>query len=214
VTQFRLLSEVEAKRIVENKDIDVLLDFLPQGDVIKSENAHAYLQHLSSNANFESINGYAFYLNRLTRFGGSEAAALLKLYQEDVLSDVGEQQENTLKLHLVHKTPREIIASKLLMKLPDLPTDKAMRGHDLEPVMRNYMARRYQANSIDRLLTTVNEHVSQSQPYMGANLDDILHLNDKVAIIDYKALDVVPPEPKIEEICQLNFYSACSGEIA
>jgi len=129
------------------------------------------------------------HIQRLSGFGASEIGVL-----------VGERRGE----YSPFTTAREICAAKLLRALPPPPTGPMQRGLELEPHARRLFLQQTGARALADLRQAVVTHRSRSYPWLLATPDDLITLNGKTLVVDYKS----PADPlttvSLEHACQLH----------
>ncbi|MFZ1643623.1 MAG: YqaJ viral recombinase family protein, partial [Candidatus Contendobacter sp.] len=128
-------------------------------------------------------------IQRLSGFGASEIGVL-----------VGERRGE----YSPFATAREICAAKLLRALPAPPTGPMQRGLELEPHTRHLFLRQTGARPLPDLRQAVVAHRPRDHGWLLATPDDLVTLNGKMLVVDYKAPAEPPTAVSLEHACQLH----------
>jgi len=129
------------------------------------------------------------HIQRLSGFGASEIGVL-----------VGERRGE----YSPFTTAREICAAKLLRALPAPPTGPMQRGLALEPHARRLFLHQSSARPLADLRQAVVTHRSHRHPWLLATPDDLITLNGKTLVVDYKSPADPPTAVSLEHACQLH----------
>jgi hypothetical protein len=134
---------------------------------------------------------------RCGSIGGSEAGALFHHYFGNVID--GNSEDSFKDIY-------EISRNKLLIQLPEKPSVYALRGRELEPLIRAIFERRHPGLTRDQ--NAIDKCRSHSQCiYMKGNIDDAFVSKQKSILIDYKSsvneYTIVP----FTHVAQINHYA-------
>ena len=170
---------------------------LPQAAHLPPETRRQWLDHQLERLREESAGsagrGSSLALDRqierLSGFGASEIGVL-----------VGERRGE----YSPFATAREICAAKLLRALPAPPTGPMQRGVELEPHARRLFLRHSGARPLPDLLQAVVAHRPRDHGWLLATPDDLVMLNGRTLVVDYKAPAEPPTAVSLEHACQLH----------
>lgn len=166
---------------------EFVLKGLAQGKNINRDNARMWYESILQN----EVERFWWHYKRLSGLGGS---------------DIGEVATWKLGELNMFKTPRDIVREKL-MEVPVEGQTKAMRrGTLLEPVLQQIFCEDYDAISRQDIVNKIQNTVSKDHPWMGANVDDVVEIDGKIYIVDYKCSAHLAKEAPLPYEGQLHQY--------
>lgn len=170
---------------------------LPQGVHISRENAENWYNSVLDC----EPERFWWHFKRLKGLGGS---------------DIGEVAVWKMGLPNQFKTPVDIVKDKL-MQTPIEPQTRPMRrGTLLEPITQTMFLEDYGAVSREDIIKKIQDQKSDKHPWMSANVDDVVEMDDQIYIVDYKSSSHIPgaaPVPYAGQVHQYDFlFSLAKGE--
>lgn len=159
---------------------------LPQASQIEEANARAWVDSVLD-IDPERAD---WHLKRCNFIGGSRIGALVAAH-----------------MGMYSMTQPHEIARDLLLQDPIQPPNSHMRrGIDMEPLVRKRFREEYGATGREDLIEAVQNASSEHHPWMGGNPDDIVEINGRLWMVDYKAAGEAPHDPPVEYAAQVHYY--------
>ena len=184
-------------------DFAVLLQTLralPQARHFTAQQAAGWLTQMQARE-AEGANGglpFVGHVRRLGGFGASEIGLL-----------VGERRGR----YSPFGTAREVVAGKLLQRLPDPGNSHTRRGLLMEPLIREEFLQQSGAVRRDDITRRIAGHTAARWPWMLATPDDLVELDGVLGVVDYKA----PAEPltdlSLSHTCQLHQIGLLAADL-
>ncbi|MBA1280214.1 YqaJ viral recombinase family protein [Stutzerimonas stutzeri] len=170
-------------------DIQRLLTSLPQASVINQEHAGRWLEGVMRYHRKRA----EWHAKRLYGIGGSEMGAVLRGLNE--LKESG------------FSTFRRVVEHKLMMRLPEYQTIHMKRGTVLEPLARLAFLYRYRAEQdVAAIRGAEKARGRPGYEWLVGNPDDLVILNGKRFLVDYKVPSQVDDEIEYDYQVQLHHY--------
>lgn len=135
----------------------------------------------------------AWHIKRLMGWGGSEIGAL-------VAEDLGIFDPFTCA--------HDLVAGKLLQVPPPQTTAAMRRGTLLEPAIAQIFYADYGATPLPEVKAAIEAVSDPAHLWKSANLDDVVEIDGKRFLVDYKAPGDIPNGVAFGYHCQLNHYDA------
>lgn len=170
-------------------DIQNLLAALPQAPVINQEHAGRWLEGVMRYHRARA----EWHAKRLYGIGGSEMGAVLR-----GLNDLKESGFSTF---------RKVVEQKLMMRLPEYANVHMKRGTILEPLARLAFMYRYKAEQdIAANKGVASARARPGYEWLVGNHDDLVGLNGKRFLVDYKVPSQCDDEIDFDYQVQLHHY--------
>ncbi len=173
-----------------NEVLRVMYD-LPQVDFLNDEKIERFLNkldYLKEDAGWHA--------QRMAGFGGSEVGALLRERHGAFTAAPGDS----------FKTADQVIAEKLLHRLPMSSTIQAKRGTSIEALTQAAFIKKSRAKPFDEAVEASKAHHTISS--MRGNIDDALIIGRKTALVDYKSSQRPYEQVPFDYLTQCNHYGA------
>lgn len=167
-----------------------LLERIPQARLVPAEVKARWLagvlKHHSDRAEF--------HVKRLCGLGGSEMGALVRH-----ANDLGGGGFTTAE---------RIVQQKLLMRLPEFETTHMRRGNVLEPLARAAFMHRFKAQrDLDAISRMGQPHGRADVPWLVGNPDDIVMMQGRRLLPDYKVPNTFTDHIEFDYSAQLHHYA-------
>lgn len=170
--------------------IEKLINELPQASVLEAADRVRWLKGIE-HSHSELAEWHA---KRLFGFGGSEIGAILR---HELKSTAGG-----------FSTAQRIIEQKLLKRLPERQTIHMLRGTTLEHLARLAFMYRYGATPDHKAISAMSKpHGRSGYEWLVGNPDDIVKINGKRLIPDYKVPSHFSENVDYDYDCQLHHYA-------
>lgn len=173
----------------ETEFLDRWIPTLPQASVIEPDHALAWRK---ATAAIEP-DRFEWHFRRLQGIGGSE---------------IGEFAATRLGVPAQFKTVEDIVRGKLMMRAPEPPDAVMRRGIVMEPVVRALFRADYGAEPVDIGATLVGD----AHPWMAGNMDDVVRIDGRTYIVDYKAPGEVETKVALQYAAQVHQYGHLFAE--
>ena len=170
--------------------MQLILEALPQLSVIESSDANRWVEGITR---FHSKRA-TWHAKRLHGIGGSEMGALVSFYRGESSSGFS--------------TIKDVVEGKLLKRLPSFETSHMRRGNALEDLARQVFLKK-SFGSIDlpamNALATANR--LKGYEFMVGNPDDIVMINGKRFVVDYKVPNTFSDAIEFDYEVQVHHYA-------
>lgn len=167
-----------------------ILEALPQLPVIKQADANRWVEGITRHHSKRAT----WHAKRLHGIGGSEMGALVSFYRGESSSGF-----NTIK---------DVVEGKLMIKLPSFETFHMRRGNALEDLARQVFLKK-SFGSVD--LAAMNAMATASRlkgyEFMVGNPDDIVIINGKRYVVDYKVPNTFSDAIEFDYEVQVHHYA-------
>lgn len=174
-------------------DISAVLASLQQAPVIQQAHAERWLEGVMRYHRARA----EWHAKRLKGIGGSEMGAVLR-----GLNGIKESGFSSF---------RQVVEQKLMMRLPEFETSHMRRGTVLEPLARLAFLYRYKAQrDLPAMQATANAMQKPGYEWLVGNPDDLIQLNGKRFLTDYKVPNQFDDEIAYDYRVQLHHYALLS----
>ena len=137
-----------------------------------------------------------WHARRMAGFGGSEVGTLLRERHGSFTNAPGDS----------FKTADQVVAEKLLHRLPMPPTIQCKRGTSIEPLTRAAFIKKTNARRFDEAFGAARAHRT-IKPMLG-NIDDGLYIGSRTVLVDYKSSQQPYQQLPFDYLAQNNHYAA------
>ena len=137
-----------------------------------------------------------WHARRMAGFGGSEVGTLLRERHGSFTNAPGAS----------FKTADQVVAEKLLHRLPMTPTPQCKRGTSIEALTRAAFTKKTNARRFDEAFEAAGAHRTV-KPMLG-NIDDGLYIGSRTVLVDYKSSQEPYEQLPFDYLAQNNHYAA------
>lgn len=174
-------------------EVQAILATLEQAPVIQQEHASRWLEGIMRYHRSRA----EWHAKRLKGIGGSEMGAVLR-----GLYGIKESGFSTL---------RRVVEQKLMMRMPEFETIHMKRGTVLEPLARLAFLYRYKAQrDVAAMKATAEAKSKPGYEWLVGNPDDLVILNNKRFVTDYKVPNKFDHDIAYDYSVQLHHYALLS----